>query len=254
MNIPLLKYGCLLYLLGTGLGCQLPYPKRSAHRPPPHASQAAALVWLKRKAHLHYRDAHNRKQQAIVQVRMHRDQHIWCYVTTPLGIAVVRAMATPTQVTIINYLQRAYYVYDYAALSQALGFSCSYSLLQALLLGTWPWDSSSQAHVQTTPQHATYHHHHHDEWYTGTVDRQANRLVQLAIDHMAHGRQGTITYEYSSTHSGDALPCKVTICVPQGAQWPSVQGTVQLIYARGSSWTAQPLTFPFAVPKAYAAR
>ena len=68
---------------------------------------------------------------------MQQDSLIWVSVSK-LGIEAARVLITRDSIRILDKINRAYAVADFATLSRQFSFSLSYSLLQALIVGNLP--------------------------------------------------------------------------------------------------------------------
>lgn len=239
-------------MLSWGLSaCQSLWPKKSVGSYSTQPGQPVAFPFLKLNARLQYQDTQGSKQQARIQVRMHRDRCIWFHITTPLGVGVARVMATPTDITIIDYLRRTYTVQRYDVLSQTLGLPCTYALLQALLLGELPRSPTLPASEQHHgPSDIIYKQQHNDWQYTGIMDRAVGKLAQLVITHSTQPLQGTITYQDFVPHKKAILYSRATICLPQHTRQHLAIDTIQLTHVK-VCWPIQPLQFPFKIPSTY---
>ena len=68
---------------------------------------------------------------------MQQDSVIWVSVSK-LGIEAARVLITRDSIMILDKINRAYAVSDFATLSRQFSFSLSYPLLQAILVGNLP--------------------------------------------------------------------------------------------------------------------
>ncbi len=119
-------------------------PVRSATASSPTASvEARASVasvtfrYLTAKSKISFKSEKQEIDNASVTIRIQQDSLIWVSVSK-LGIEAVRVLITRDSIRILDKINRAYAIADFATLSRQFSFSLSYSLLQALIVGNLP--------------------------------------------------------------------------------------------------------------------
>lgn len=95
-----------------------------------HYQQETDFRTLGGKIKIDYSDGED-SQSFTVSLRMEKDKAIW--ISAPLGI--VKAYITPERVSFYNKLENEYFDGDFSYLSELLGTSVDFDILQNLLLG-----------------------------------------------------------------------------------------------------------------------
>ena len=160
MKNPLL-YLVLVLLLATG--CKRQRVQRST--PPPAADTAAIVLqppvragdtttapaatataaparsldfdYFVSRVKVSFRSPKSSQDNADVNIRIKKDSLIW-FNAGKLGITGLRGLATRDTITVVNVINREYYRFSYAELSNRFGMPLSFELLQALLVGDMP--------------------------------------------------------------------------------------------------------------------
>ncbi len=98
---------------------------------------AVDFRYLTAKSKISFKSEKQDIDNASVTIRIQQDSLIWVSVSK-LGIEAARVLITRDSIMILDKLNRAYAVADFATLSRQFSFSLSYPLLQALIVGNLP--------------------------------------------------------------------------------------------------------------------
>lgn len=112
----------------------------SSESTPENARASVAAVtfrYLTAKSKISFKSEKQEIDNASVTIRIQQDSLIWVSVSK-LGIEAARVLITRDSILILDKINRAYAVADFATLSRQFSFSLSYPLLQALLVGNLP--------------------------------------------------------------------------------------------------------------------
>ncbi len=98
---------------------------------------AVDFRYLTAKSKISFKSEKQDIDNASVTIRIQQDSLIWVSVSK-LGIEAARVLITRDSIKILDKINRAYAVADFATLSRQYSFSLSYSLLQTLVVGNLP--------------------------------------------------------------------------------------------------------------------
>lgn len=98
---------------------------------------AVEFRYLTAKSKISFKSEKQEIDNASVTIRIQQDSLIWVSVSK-LGIEAARILITRDSIMILDKINRAYAVADFATLSRQFSFSLSYPLLQALIVGNLP--------------------------------------------------------------------------------------------------------------------
>lgn len=93
--------------------------------------------YLTAKSKISFKSEKQEIDNASVTIRIQQDSLIWVSVSK-LGIEAARILITRDSIVILDKINRAYAVADFATLSRQFSFSLNYPLLQALIVGNLP--------------------------------------------------------------------------------------------------------------------
>ena len=119
------------------------------------ASVAAVdFRYLTAKSRISFKSEKQEIDNASVTIRIQQDSLIWVSVSK-LGIEAARVLITRDSIMILDKINRAYAVADFATLSRQFSFSLSYPLLQTLIVGNLPLPNR-MAHKSRSADEANY--------------------------------------------------------------------------------------------------
>ena len=242
---------CFWLLLGSSCwqGCR-PGLQRS-----PSSSdqlvQPLAFEYLTLSATLRYCNATQHTSTAYVKFRIQKDQCIWFSVAGPWGLEVMRGMLTPQGVTLLDHLQKTYYVYDYATLQALWPGPWDYTVLQALLLGELAQDYTAQEVVQAHAQQAVIHQQK-GAWILQYLVNPALSKVEKLVATSGPGRL-IAAYHQCRPCQGGLLSKQATFSWYPYTASTSPTMTVKLAKIK-VQWPQKPLRFPFVIPAHYEKR
>ena len=241
------------YWLLIGAGCWqsclfLPQKSPVSHERP---IQALDFEYLTLHATISYRQEGQSQRSAQVRLRLQKDQCIWWSVLGPLGIEILRGMATPTGVTLLNRTQKTYHIYDYATLQSLWPGPWNYALIQALLLGELARAHKPREVIQSNAQEIVIQQQIGAWMLNHLVNRDLGKLERL----VAKGPRGTFIADYHQfkAYQEGLLFKKAAFNWYYGTTTTSPAMTVKLAGLR-PRWSQKPLRFPFVIPANYEKR
>ena len=228
----------------------LPVPQKG---PSPNTDeclvQTLDFEYLKIGTTIGYIDHTHRYSSAYVNFRIKKDSLIWFSVLTPWGIEILRGIITSQGITLLNHMQKAYYVYDYATLRVLYPGPWDYALLQALLLGELAHSSSINEVIEQNAQHTVIQQQRKAWTLTHFIDpslRKVEKLIATAI-------QGSFvaSYEQFRSYQGDSLLFRRATLGWYRCTDPTQPAMTIILKNRKVQWPKKPLHFPFSIPVQY---
>jgi hypothetical protein len=86
------------------------------------------------RSRVNYNDGNN-NIGATANIRMKKDSIIWISVSPGFGIEAARGLVTQDSIFLMNKLEKSYFAYSFAELSNKLNVNLSYDVLQSALIG-----------------------------------------------------------------------------------------------------------------------
>ncbi|HZX73176.1 MAG TPA: DUF4292 domain-containing protein, partial [Cyclobacteriaceae bacterium] len=86
------------------------------------------------KGRINYKDAKG-ERDVKTTVRVRKDSVIWISFTGVIGIQGGRALINKDSITIVNTINKEYFVFSYEELSKRFNFKIDYQVVQAAMLG-----------------------------------------------------------------------------------------------------------------------
>jgi len=142
------QYGLATLVVSCLLqACYVERFSQATHTPTHHPIQPLAFQYLTLTTSIQGCMGEN-SYKIRVQFRIQQGKLIWFSAMAPWGLEIARGIISPTEIRVINHLQRSYTVYDYPTLQTQWHCPCSYGLIQAILLGELPYPYSGQLSIQ----------------------------------------------------------------------------------------------------------
>ena len=194
-----------------------------------------------------YQDHARRYSSAYVTFRIKKDHLIWFSILAPWGIEVLRGLITPAGITLLNHIQKAYYVYDYATLRALWPVPWNYALLQALLLGELANASTPQKFMQKNARPVVIQQK--EAW---TLTHFIHPTLKKVEKLVAATGQGTCvaTYSQFKPYQGGLLSRRAILT------WYCCTAPIQpamtlILKGIKPQWPKKVLCFPFSIPASY---
>jgi Domain of unknown function (DUF4292) len=236
----------LVYMCCCFQSC-CPLPQKGINRDV-NFVQSLDFDYLKIDASIAYQDHAYRRGNAHVKLRIKKDHIIWFSVLGPWGIEILRGVATPVGVTLLNRIQKTYAIYDYATLSTLWPGPWDYALLQALLLGELVHTPNPHKVVQ---QHAqqTVIQQQKEAW---TLTHCINPTLKKVAKLVALSSQGSwqVTYDQFKPCQGGLLSRRA-ILTWYCRTTPTKPAMTLTLKAMKPQWPTKALHFPCSIPVQY---
>jgi Domain of unknown function (DUF4292) len=213
-----------------------------------HFVQALDFEYLKIDVNIAYQDHTPRRGSAHVKLRIKKDQLIWFSVLGPWGIEILRGIATPTSVTLLNRIQKTCVVYDYATLGALWPGPWDYTFMQAVLLGELAYAYGPHEVIQQNAQQAVIQQQKEVWTLTHFINPTLKKIEKL----VATAEQGSFvaTYDQFKPCQGSLLFGRATLTWYRHttSEQPALTLVLKGMQAQRST---KPLRFPFSMPTQY---
>ena len=210
--------------------------------------QSLAFEYLKMSTTISYQDHAHHYSSAYVKFRIKKDHLIWFSILAPGGIEVLRGLITPAGITLLNHMQKAYCVYDYATLRALWPGPWDYALLQALLLGELANASTPHKVVQKNAQQVVMQ----QQKAAWTLTHFIHPTLKKAEKLVAATGQGTCVAAYSQfkPYQGGLLS-RCAILTWYCCTAPTQPAMTLILKGMKPQWPKKVLCFPFSIPASY---
>lgn len=177
------------------------------------------------------------------RLHLEQGQRIWFSVSV-LGIEGARMLATPTQLQVLDRLNKRYYTNGYDLVRQKLGLKLTYTQLEDLVLGNLSPGMAQPLEI-TPRQSASYEHRQAGVLLRYFIDAANQRVMRVLGQDSSTGMNAQI--DYATFSAINAQPLAQTLKV-------QVQGAsrAQLLLEHKKAEANPPdLSFNFQVPSGY---
>jgi Domain of unknown function (DUF4292) len=225
--------------------CPIPQKRLGHHA---YFVQALDFEYLKIEANVAYQDHTHRRGSAHVKLRIKKDQLIWFSVLGPWGIEILRGIATPVSITLLDRMKKTCTVYDYETLGARWPGPWDYMFIQAVLLGELAHAYDPHEVVQQNSQQSVIQQQKEVWTLTHFINPTLKKIEKL----VATARQSSFvaTYNQFKPCQGGLLFGRATLtwyCYTTSAQ-PALTLVLKGMQVQRST---KPLHFPFAMPTQY---
>jgi Domain of unknown function (DUF4292) len=207
--------------------------------------------FLHGKARLNYKDD-KKEREVKANIRIHKDSVIWMTLSV-IGVQGVKVLINKDSVTIVNYLDKEYYVYNYKELSRKLNFKIDYNVIQSAMLGNliMPMDTTNRILEEAN--------------YNLLDQKQGTVLIRNYINNttkklekidLTEGvTQNSLKVEYSNFQpiNEKSFPNTDIVNLSYKAVTGIINTTITIEYNKAEVGDKQ-LRFPFNIPKRYERR
>lgn len=205
--------------------------------------------YFETKTKIRYSEATNRLNGNLT-IRMKKDSIIWMSVSPSLGIEVTRSIITPDTIIVVNRLDKEYYTFNYAGLSEYFNFKIDFGLIQSILMANLPMKVDGMDNVTETGGYTKVSQRKGLMTIESYINQDLKKLETVIMKETYSLNQLSFKYSDFSQLSNTLFPkiCAVNITydTPNG---PLVT-TVNIEHSKAEI-SDKPLKFPFNVPDKY---
>lgn len=210
--------------------------------------QELDLEYFSTKSRIKYKDP-SQSFAANATIRLKKDSLIWISVSPALGIEAVRCLITNDSITIINKINKEYYVQNFEELSEKFNVEINFELIQAMLLGNLPKNKLPLRKVIKQNDHFLIKQAGGGLKIDNYISRDNMKVEKVMIEEGSDDY--SLLLEYGNFQMLDSLifPYKNLISISNGKD--ASASTVIDIEHNKAEVGDKNLSFPFSIPKKY---
>ena len=200
------------------------------------------------KAKIDYKDNQS-DINAKATVRIKKDSLIWINFSA-VGIQGARCLITRDSITIINLMQREYYVFNYDSLSEKFQFDITFDALQAAALGNTIIARTKHDDVIKKDDFFVLTQYPENARVDNYVNRETMKLERVEMYHPGSKNKATIIYQDFHLMQDKAFPFSAAISL----FYATAQGTLNTIISfeyNKANFEEKELKFPFSINSKY---
>ena len=200
------------------------------------------------KAKLYFKD-NKYDVKAKATFRIKKDSVIWMNFSA-VGISGGRCLITRDSVTLLNILQKEYYVFSYQDLSDKFNYEMNFDVIQAVILGNMPKKISSDDQVSKT--HDFYEVRLSNDPYLleCKVNTKTMKLESVDISQENSNNNAQINYSNFQLVNEHAFAFNALVNLTYKVNNDDISTTIKVDYTKAQIEEKE-LKFPFNVPKKY---
>jgi len=206
------------------------------------------FTYLTSKAKFKYEDG-EQKIAVTANFRIKKDSAIWISLSPGLGIEAARILVDRVSVRVLDKINKAYMVYDYATLSKQYGVEVTFQLAQAVVLGNVLFEPEKRRDVEDDKRF--YYFTKEDRGfgivhYIGKNSRKLERLHAYQLQ-----SNNSIVVNYTDFHPlGDQRAAHKVRAKVTFDDKTKEEAIIDIEHSKLLPQN-EPLTFPFNVPDKY---
>jgi len=206
------------------------------------------FTYLTSKAKFKYEDG-EQKLAVTANFRIKRDSAIWISLSPGLGIEAARVLVDQSSVQVLDKINRAYFSYDYAALSKQYGVQVTFQLAQAVILGNVLFEPERRREIASDKRF--YYFTKEDKGFgiTHFIGKKSSKLERLQAYQLQSNN--SIVVNYTDFHPlGEQLAAHKVHARVTFDEKSKEDAIIDIEHSKMLPQN-EPLTFPFNVPDKY---
>jgi hypothetical protein len=239
-SITLIIFGCSKKIFAPKTS-QL--PKSSAL-----AIEEIDFEYLQGKAKLSL--THNNKMREVrATVRIRKDSVIWM-VFSVVGVQGGKALIDQDSITIVNSVDKEYYVFEYEELSRRYNFPINYSVIQAAMIGNLLLPQSDKDEVKEDNSHHLLQQHLGSILIDSKINAASHKIEQVAMTEEGSTNVFQLLYSNFQPLESKYFPYNGKIDLAYKTPAGPLNTTIIFEYSKVEVGDKE-LKFPFNIPKKY---
>ncbi|MEQ8687775.1 MAG: DUF4292 domain-containing protein [Imperialibacter sp.] len=205
------------------------------------------------KTKINYTEGDN-KINASANIRIRKDSIIWFSLTPALGIEAARGIITKDSLVVVDRLNKVYFVYTYASLSEKYNFNIDYQLLEAIFLGNPPRNIKENERVVREADYAMVEQKEGEVTFNNYISTKTSKLEKLSIVDLPTTNTLNITYsDFQVVDEFHIFPFQSLISLvynkPGTAEAFNTQ--IEIEHNKAEVEDGKKMKFPFNIPQKY---
>ena len=200
------------------------------------------------KSKLYFKDnKYDVKVKATIRIK--KDSLIWMNFTA-VGISGGRCLISRDSVTLLNILQKEYYVFSYQDLSDKFNYEMDFDVIQAVILGNMPMKITSDDKVSKTEDFYEVLLPNDPYLLECKVNTKTMKLESVDISQENSNNNAQINYSNFQLVNEHAFAYNALVNLIYKVNNDDISTTIKVDYIKAQIEEKE-LKFPFNVPKKY---
>jgi hypothetical protein len=215
--------------------------------------QEISFDYFSTKTKINYVEGDN-KINANANIRIRKDSIIWFSLTPALGIEAARGIITKDSLTIVDRLNKVYFVYTYAALSEKYNFNINYELLESIMLGNPPRNIHENVKVVREADYAMVEQKEGDVTFDNYISTKTSKLEKLDI--VDGPTSNTLNIAYSDFQVVDEFhifpfQSLISLTYNKPGTAEAFKTQIEIEHNKADVEDGKKMKFPFNIPQKY---
>jgi hypothetical protein len=194
----------------------------------------------------------NKERDVKANIRIRKDSVIWMTFSV-VGVQGGKALINKDSITIVSNVDKEYYVFDYAELSQRYNFEINYSVIQAAMLGNLILPRKDSDNVAQETSYFILKQQINNINVDNYINAASKKLEKVDMKQQDNNNSLEINYANFQPLGDKLFPYNGTINLFYKAVNGSFNTTIIFEYNKAEVGDKE-LKFPFNIPKRYVRR
>jgi hypothetical protein len=200
------------------------------------------------KARLVYKDE-KKEREVKAHVRLRKDSVIWMTFTV-VGVQGGRALINKDSITIVSTVDREYYVFDYAELSNKFHFTVNYDVIEAAILGNLIQKKNESDLIKEEGTFDILKQSQGEVTIKSSINRTSKKIETVDLIEPSSGNTLNITYSNFQPLGDRSFPYNNVIHVMYKTINGILTNTINVEFNKAEVGDKE-LKFPFNIPRKY---
>jgi hypothetical protein len=194
--------------------------------------------------------SHNNKMREVkATVRIRKDSVIWM-VFSVVGVQGGKALIDKDSITIVNSVDKEYYVFEYEELSRRYNFPINYSVIQSAMIGNLILPQSEKDDVKEDNSHHKLLQHLGSILVTNSINAASHKIENVEMTEEGSSNVFQLLYNNFQPLEDKYFPYNGTINLAYKTPAGALNTTIIFEYSKVEVGDKE-LKFPFNIPKKY---
>lgn len=205
------------------------------------------------KTKINYTDGET-KINANANIRIRKDSIIWFSLTPALGIEAARGIITKDSLVVVDRLNKVYFVYTYASLSEKYNFKIDYELMESIILGNPPRNINENEKVTRETEYAIVEQREGEVTFSNYISTKTSKLEKLEIVDLPTTNKLDITYtDFQVVDEFHIFPFNTLISLKYNkpGEAEAFLTQIQIEHNKADVEDGKKMKFPFNIPQKY---
>lgn len=200
------------------------------------------------KARMVLRDA-NKEREVKANIRVRKDSVIWMTFSV-IGVQGGKALINKDSITIVNNVDKEYYVFEYAELSKRYNFDINYDVIQAAMLGNPIIKRTDSDDIAQEASFFLLKQKQNNIDVVSFVNAASMKIEKVELKESINSNSLTVNYSNFQPIANKVFPYNGTINLFYKTLSGLLNTTIIFEYSKAEVGDRQ-LNFPFNIPKKY---